>query len=62
MSGELVFTVTGDTARAGRPITLTEAGLGEREHLRECVLANPEILGSNVMITLDRHRNGTVRE
>ncbi len=50
MSQELVFSVTGETARAGRPITLTEAGLREREHLQEWVLANPAILGPNVMI------------
>jgi hypothetical protein len=47
---EQVFTVVGSQAVAATPITLEEAGLREREHLQEWVLANPEILGSGVLI------------
>jgi hypothetical protein len=50
MSDELVFTVVGGEALAATPITLAEAGLREREHLQEWVLANPKILGGDVLI------------
>lgn len=50
VSDELVFKVTGSHAKAAEPISLAEAGLKEREHLQEWVLANPEILGPDVLI------------
>jgi hypothetical protein len=50
MSEELVFTVEGNVAAAAVPISLAQAGLRERQHLQEWVLAHPEILGAGVMI------------
>lgn len=50
MGDELVFAVMGSKAVAATPISLPEAGLREREHLQEWVLANPEILGVDVLI------------
>ena len=47
---ELVFTVDGKTATPARPLTLGEAGLKEREHLQEWVIAHPAILGEDVLI------------
>lgn len=50
IESEMVFTVEGSAAKAATPISLAEAGLKERQHLQEWVRANPEILGSDVMI------------
>lgn len=50
MSDELVFTVEGAIARPARQISLSEAGLTERSHLQEWVLAHPQILGTDVLI------------
>ncbi len=50
MSGELVFTVEGTTAMPATQISLSEAGLCERSHLQEWVLAHPQILGDDVVI------------
>lgn len=50
MNGELVFTVSGATAIAATPIGLAEAGLRERQHLQEWVIAHPEVLGSSIKI------------
>ena len=50
MDGELVFTVTGATAVAATPIGLAQAGLRERQHLQEWVIAHPEVLGSSIKI------------
>ncbi len=41
---EVVFSVSGSTAVLADEITLAEAGLREREHLQEWVLAHPEII------------------
>jgi predicted transport protein len=48
--GELVFTVDGPTATAAVPISLHEAGLRERQHLQEWVIAHPAVLGEGVKI------------
>jgi hypothetical protein len=50
MGDELVFTVTGESALPASSITLSEAGLKEREHLQEWVIAHPEILGPGVLV------------
>lgn len=50
MPEELVFTVVGEVAHPATPITLSEAGLRERTHLQEWVLAYPSILGADVMV------------
>jgi hypothetical protein len=50
VNGELVFTVTGASAVAARPISLSEAGLRERQHLQEWVIAHPEVLGAAIKI------------
>ena len=50
MNGELVFTVTGASAVAATPISLADAGLKERQHLQEWVIAHPRVLGPAVKI------------
>lgn len=50
MPDELLFHVDGSAATRAAPISLADAGLREREHLQEWVLANPEIVGDDVMI------------
>lgn len=50
MPDEHVYAVDGSTAIALEPISLSEAGLTERQHLQEWVLAHPEMLGDDVMI------------
>lgn len=50
MLGELVFTVTGASAVAATPISLGDAGLRERQHLQEWVIAHPQVLGPDVRI------------
>jgi hypothetical protein len=50
MAGELVFTIQGTHAVAARPTSLSDAGLRERQHLQEWVLAHPEIIGSDVLV------------
>lgn len=47
---ELLYTVTGASAARANPISLAEAGLRERDHLQEWVLANPEMLGGSLLI------------
>ena len=50
MQDEQLFTISGTVATAATPINLAEAGLREREHLQEWVLANPTILGDDIQI------------
>ncbi len=50
MTDELVFSVDGRSAQRATPITLSQAGFREREHLQEWILANPDILGSGVLV------------
>lgn len=50
MPDELLFYVDGSSAMRADPISLADAGLREREHLQEWVLANPQILGEDVII------------
>lgn len=50
MADELLFTVVGSTAVPAESISLAEAGLKERSHLQEWVLAHPDILGSGVKV------------
>ena len=50
MTGELVYSVQGTSAQPMRVSTLAAAGLRERDHLQEWVLANPEILGDDVLV------------
>jgi RecB family endonuclease NucS len=50
MAGELVYRVNGTSAVTMATSTLEAAGLRERQHLQEWVLANPEILGEDVLI------------
>jgi len=62
MSGELVFTISGGDASPSVPVTFAEAGLREREHLQEWVLAYPQILGEDLRIVsfeFDRWLAGT---
>jgi hypothetical protein len=50
VSEELVFAVDGEKAMPAMPVSFAAAGLREREHLQEWVIANPDILGPGVMI------------
>jgi hypothetical protein len=50
VDGEQVFTVSNAIAIAAKPIGLADAGLKEREHLQEWVIANPQLLGPGVKI------------
>jgi hypothetical protein len=47
---ELVFTVQGAKAIPATRIALAEAGLTERAHLQEWVLAHPEIMGDGILV------------
>lgn len=49
-SGEQVFTVHGAVATPAVKVTLAEAGLRERQHLQEWVLAHPSVLGDDVRV------------
>ncbi len=60
MNDELVFTVEGAAAKPANLISLSEAGLTERSHLQEWILAHPQILGPDVRIVafeFDRWRS-----
>lgn len=47
---ELVYQVAGSAAKRASPITLAEAGLKERGHLQEWVLAHPVMLGPGLLV------------
>jgi hypothetical protein len=62
MSGELVFTIAEGDASPSAPVNFAEAGLRERDHLQEWVLAYPQILGEDLRIVsfeFDRWLAGT---
>ncbi len=50
MAEEQLYTVEGAEATPAERVRLTEAGLLERQHLQEWVIAHPEILGEDVLI------------
>ncbi len=50
MTGELIFTVRGAEAKAATRMSLAAAGLNERGHLQEWVLAHPRMLGADAKI------------
>ncbi len=50
MSEELLFRVEGSSAVPAKPVTLEEAGLKERDHLQEWVMAHPELIGDSVKV------------
>lgn len=50
VSDELVLTVEGANAIPATPIALSEAGLTERAHLQEWVLAHPEMMGDGILV------------
>ena len=50
MSDEIVFEVIESKTTRAEPISLEEAGLRERNHLQEWVIANPDVLGEDVMV------------
>ena len=50
MADELVYRVEGHVAYPAEAISLAQAGLKERAHLQEWVIAQPEMLGDDVLI------------
>jgi len=50
MADEFVFSVEGSKAVAASRIALADAGLAERAHLQEWVLAHPEIMGDGILV------------
>ncbi|MDO5661782.1 MAG: MGMT family protein [Brachybacterium sp.] len=50
MASERVYTIDDGAAVPLEPVSLTEAGLKERQDLQEWVIARPEILGSDIVI------------
>ena len=50
MPDEQLFTVSGHTAASAAPIGLADAGLRERDHLQAWIIANPRVLGDDVLI------------
>lgn len=57
MAEEQLYTVEGAKATPAERVSLTEAGLLERQHLQEWVIAHPEILGEDVLfVTFESDR------
>jgi hypothetical protein len=50
VSEEHLYTVDGATATLAEQVSLSAAGLLERQHLQEWVVAHPEILGEDALI------------
>jgi uncharacterized protein DUF5655 len=50
MADEFVFTVRAAEAALATPISLAEAGLKERNHLQEWVIAHPQVLGPETKV------------
>jgi len=50
MPNEIVFEVRDSIAIRAVPIGLEEAGLRERAHLQEWVIAHPEVMGEGIMV------------
>ena len=50
MGSELVFTVTDGVPKVATPRKLADAGLKERQDIEEWVIANPRLIGSDVLI------------
>ena len=61
MTDELVFTIEGAAATAAQRMSLAAAGLLERTHLQEWVLAHPKILGVEAKIVTFEFDNWTAR-
>lgn len=50
MADEIVLTVSGSSVTPATRLTFAEAGVWERRDIQEWVIANPEIIGPDVMI------------
>jgi hypothetical protein len=50
MNEELLFHVEGNVASRATRLSLADAGLREREHLQEWILANPDIIGEDILV------------
>lgn len=50
MNDELLFHVEGNVASRAARLSLAEAGLREMEHLQEWILANPDIIGEDILV------------
>lgn len=54
MADELPFHVSGSTANRAAPMSLVEAGLREGQHLQEWLLANPDVIGADMVVVTSR--------
>jgi alkylated DNA nucleotide flippase Atl1 len=50
LAEEQLYMVDGSTATPAERVSLSEAGLLERQHLQEWVIAHPEMLGEDVLV------------
>jgi hypothetical protein len=62
VSEELLFRVEGSSALPATPVTLEEAGLRERDHLQEWVMAHPELIGDGVKVVTFEFARWTGRD